>query len=203
MIPSCFLPAVNAIETALRESKVPVIVTVAGRCDSGKTTFAALCAKLFVCNVFHMDDFFLPYELRTQERLATPGGNVDHERARAELFEPLRRGEEITFSRFDCSTGALEEPRTFPATRLTVVEGSYSLHPELAPYSHLKLFLTCEPAEQLRRLALRCPEKVEDFKKRWIPMEETYFKTFAIQERCDLTVDTTALTQEDGQEQGR
>lgn len=198
MMPSCFLPAVTVIETALWETEGGVLVAVDGRCASGKTTFAALCAKHFEdCNVFHMDDFFLPYEMRTPERLATPGGNVDHERARAELFEPLRRGEDVTFSRFDCSTGALEAPQTFPAARLTIVEGSYSLHPELAPYSHLKLFLTCEPAEQLRRLTLRCPEKLADFKTRWIPMEENYFKTFAIQERCHLTVDSTALCKED------
>lgn len=200
MIPPCFLPAVAAIEAALRETDGPVIVAVDGRCASGKTTFAALCAKHFEsCNVFHMDDFFLPYGMRTPERLATPGGNVDHERAKAQLFEPLSRGEGLTFSRFDCSTGALEEPRTFPPARLTIVEGSYSHHPDLAPHSHLKLFLTCDSVEQLRRLSLRCPEKVEDFKKRWIPMEEAYFKAFSIQEHCDLTVDTTDLTKEEHQ----
>lgn len=198
MIPPCYLPAVTAIETALRGPKGPIIVAVDGRCASGKTAFAALCARLFEdCTVFHMDDFFLPYEMRTPERLATPGGNVDHERAKTQLFEALCRVEAVTLSRFDCSTGALEEPRTFPATRLTIVEGSYALHPDLAGYSHLKLFLTCDPQEQLRRLGLRCPEKLEDFKKRWIPMEEAYFRAFSIEQQCDLTVDTTALCKEE------
>lgn len=198
MIPPCFLPAINAIETALRETDGPVIVAVDGRCASGKTTLAALCAGLFEdCNVFHMDDFFLPYEMRTQERLATPGGNVDHERAKTQLFEPLSRGEDVTFSRFDCSTGTLEPSQTVPAARLTIVEGSYSHHPELAGYSNLKLFLTCGNAEQLRRLGMRCPEKVADFQTRWIPMEEAYFKTFHIEEHSDLTVDTTALCKEE------
>ncbi|MDE6108307.1 MAG: uridine kinase, partial [Oscillospiraceae bacterium] len=176
MTPPCFLPAVNAIEKALRETEGPVIVTIDGRCASGKTTLAALCAKHFDCNVFHMDDFFLPYEMRTRSRLATPGGNVDHERAKAQIFEPLSRGEPVTFSRFNCSTGTLEPPTTVPAARLAIVEGSYSHHPQLAGYSNLKFFLTCDSGEQLRRLALRCPEKVEDFKTRWIPMEEAYFK---------------------------
>lgn len=197
MIPPCFLPAVNAIETALRETVGPVLVAIDGRCASGKTTLAALCARLFDCNVFHMDDFFLPYEMRTRERLAAPGGNVDHERAEAELFRPLSRGEDVTFSRFDCATGTPEPPQTVPARRLAIVEGSYSHHPALAGYSALKLFLTCEPTEQLRRLTLRCPEKVEDFKTRWIPMEETYFKAFEIEHHCDLVVDTTALCKEE------
>ena len=41
--------------------------------------------------VFHLDDFFLPFEKRTPQRLSTPGGNVDHERAQRELFLPLSR----------------------------------------------------------------------------------------------------------------
>ena len=197
MTPPCFVPALKAIEAALRQSKVPVTVAVDGRCASGKTTFAALCAQFFEnCNVFHMDDFFLPYEKRTRERLSTPGENVDHERARAELFEPLSRGESVTFSRFDCASGTLEPPRTFPARCLNIVEGSYSHHPALAPYSGVKLFLTCGPAVQLSRLSRRAPEKLTDFRTRWIPMEESYFKAFDIEHQCDLTVDTTALTEE-------
>lgn len=198
MIPPCFLPAIGAIETALQRTGGPVIVAVDGRCASGKTTLATLCAGHFEdCNIFHMDDFFLPYEMRTPQRLATPGGNVDHERARAELFEPLSRGQSVTFSRFDCSTGTLEPPKTVPAAKLTIVEGSYSHHPALAGYSSLKLFLTCEPEEQLRRLAARCPEKLEDFRTRWIPLEEAYFRAFDIEEHSDLTVDTTVLCKED------
>lgn len=195
---SPFAPALKAIDDALREAGGPLLVAVDGRCASGKTSFAALCAQVFPdCNVFHMDDFFLPYEKRTPQRLAAPGGNVDYERAQAELFEPLSRGETVTFSRFDCASRALESPRAFPPRRLNIVEGSYSHHPVLAPYSGLKLFLTCSPAAQLSRLSRRAPEKLADFQTRWIPMEEHYFKAFDIEHRCGLTVDTTALTEEE------
>lgn len=195
---SPFAPALKAIDDALRKADGPVLVAVDGRCASGKTTFAALCDRFFVnCNIFHMDDFFLPYKKRTPERLAAPGGNVDYERAQTELFEPLSRGEAVTFSRFDCASGALEPPQTFLPRRLNIIEGSYSHHPALAPYSGLKLFLTCSAAVQLSRLSRRAPEKLADFQTRWIPMEETYFKTFDIEKQCDLTVDTTTLTEKD------
>lgn len=198
MIHSCFVPALEAIEHALQERSGPLLVAVDGRCASGKTTFAALCAQIFPdCSVFHMDDFFLPYEKRTPERLAAPGGNVDYERAKEALFSPLSRGEEVNFSRFDCSSGALEPPKTFPPRQLSIVEGSYSHHPVLAPYSDLKLFLTCDPDVQLARLSRRAPEKLADFQARWIPLEENYFKAFDIEGRCDLAVDTTALTKEE------
>lgn len=198
MIHPCFTPALTAIESALQKRSGPLLVAIDGRCASGKTTFAALCAKVFPdCTVFHMDDFFLPYEKRTPQRLAAPGGNVDYERAEAQLFAPLSRGENVTFSRFDCASGTLEPPQTFPPRRLSIVEGSYSHHPALAGYSGLKLFLTCDPAVQLFRLACRAPEKLADFQARWIPMEENYFKTFSIENQCDLAVDTTALTKEE------
>lgn len=198
MTPPCFVPALAAIEHALRARSGPLLVAVDGRCAAGKTTFAALCAQAFPdCNVFHLDDFFLPCERRTPERLAAPGGNVDYERAEAQLFVPLSRGETVTFSRFDCASGTLELPRVFPPRRLSIVEGSYSHHPVLAPYSGLKLFLTCSAAAQLARLARRAPEKLADFQAKWIPMEENYFKTFDIEAQCDLAVDTTALTEEE------
>ena len=191
-------PALRAIEKALRESEGPLIVAVDGRCASGKSTFAARCAQLFDCNVFHMDDFFLPPELRTPERLAAPGGNVHYERAASELFGPLRRGEDVDHAAFDCSTFTMGEPIHIPFKRLNIVEGSYALHPALAGYSRLHIFLTCDPEIQLARLGRReSPESLENFKTRWIPMEEAYFEGLSIKTQCDVVVDTSKLpTQE-------
>ena len=193
-----FFPALQAIGRALRETEGPVLVAVDGRCASGKTTFAGLCAQLFEdCNLFHMDDFFLPPELRTEERLAAPGGNVHYERAEAQLFRPLSRGEGVTYAPFDCSTFTLGKAVHVPFKRLNIMEGSYSVHPTLAPYSTVKIFLTCDPKRQLRRLEGRDPALLADFQTRWIPMEEAYFKAFAIEKQCDVTVDTTVLTGEE------
>ena len=190
-----FFPALQAIDCALRETDGPVIVAVDGRCASGKTTFAGLCAQLFEdCNVFHMDDFFLPPDLRTPERLTTPGGNVHYERAESQLFRPLSRGESVTFSPFDCSTFTLGKAVQVPFKRLNIMEGSYSLHPALAPYSTVKIFLTCDRKKQFRRLEARNPELLTDFLTRWIPMEEAYFKAFSIKKGCDVVVDTTVLS---------
>ena len=64
----------NAIQQLLCE-KETVIVAIDGNCTSGKTTLANQLAANYDCNVFHMDDFFLPVDMRTEERLTTPGGN--------------------------------------------------------------------------------------------------------------------------------
>ena len=190
-----YAPALRAIDAALREQEGPVTVAVDGRCAAGKTTFAARCAQLFDdCQVFHMDDFFLPPEMRTPERLSAPGGNVDYERAAEELFSPLSQGEAVAHRAFDCSTNTFGQPEGIPCGRLNIVEGSYSLHPALAGYSQVHIFFTCAPQVQEGRLSHReGPEELERFRERWIPLEEAYFQGLSIQDQCDVTVDTTRL----------
>lgn len=190
----CFTPAVEAVEALISQGTEPIIVAVDGRCASGKSTFGALCQELFPdCNLFHMDDFFLPPKMRTPERLAAPGGNVHYERAAEELFLPLSLGKPALFAPFDCSAMDFGEKSSYPAKRLNLVEGSYSHHPALAGYSALKIFLTCSKEVQRRRLAARCPEKLTDFETRWIPMEEAYFAACQTQQKADLVLNTDTL----------
>lgn len=190
-----YAPALRAIDALLRNTEGPVIVAVDGRCASGKTTFAQKAAELFEdCNVFHMDDFFLPPEKRTPERLATPGGNVDYERAATELFEPLRREEAVAHRRFDCHTMTMGDPQGIPFRRLNLIEGSYALHPQLRDYAALRIFFTCAPQVQLSRLERReSPESLEKFKERWIPMEENYFDSLSVEKQADVVLDTSRL----------
>jgi uridine kinase len=190
-----YAPALRAIDTALRETEGPVIVAVEGRCAAGKTTFAARAAQLFEdCSLFHMDDFFLPPELRTPERLSAPGGNVHYERAAQELFGPLSRGEAVELAAYDCHKGAMKAPVTYPPRRLSIVEGSYALHPALAGYSQVHLFFTCDPQVQHARLERReSAESLQAFEERWVPLEEAYLEGLSIQNQCDVVVDTSRL----------
>ena len=91
------LPLLSALDRRLAE-KSRVIAALEGGSAAGKTTLAALLAKIYPgCNVFHMDDFFLRPEQRTEARLAEPGGNVDYERFLEEVLLPLRRGETVQY----------------------------------------------------------------------------------------------------------
>ena len=165
------------------------IVAIDGRCGSGKTTLAAALQEEFSCAVFHMDDFFLRPWQRTEERLSRPGENVDHQRFLQEILRPTRQGEEVIFRPYICARQALGEPISVPPSRLTVVEGSYACHPELWDYYDLRVFLTVGPVEQMRRIEERGgPEKAEQFRCRWIPLEEKYFAAYAVAERCDLRI---------------
>ena len=74
---------------ALKAEKTPVLVALEGGSASGKSTLGAQLAQAMGATLVHMDDFFLPVELRTPERFAQPGGNVHWERVKAEVLQPL------------------------------------------------------------------------------------------------------------------
>ena len=60
--------------------KKEIVVAVDGCAASGKTTLAKILKERYDCQIIKMDDFFLPLNKRTEERLSTPGGNIDYER---------------------------------------------------------------------------------------------------------------------------
>lgn len=165
-----------------------ITVAIEGPCTSGKTTLAAALAQINDCNVIHMDDFFLRPEQRTPERYAEPGGNVDYERFEKEVLLPLQSGKEFSYRPFDCKTFALAQPVPITPKRLTVIEGSYSLHPYFGKPYDLKILLTVAPELQRERILNRPEFLQEQFFTRWIPMENRYLDTFGIQDQVDLVL---------------
>lgn len=166
------------------------IIAIDGRCASGKTTLAEALGRHYGCNVIHMDHFFLRPEQRTQERLSTPGENVDHERFLEQVLLPLRQGKNLSYRPFNCSRQALSDPVELLPGALTIVEGSYSCHRELWEHYDLRMLLTVNPEEQMRRLIARNGAYAQVFREKWIPLEEAYFREYDLQRRCDLCVHT-------------
>lgn len=170
----------------------PLIIGIDGRCAAGKTTLAAKLQAEIDCAVFHMDDFFLRPEQRTEKRLQAAGENVDHERFLEEVMLPLKSGENpIVYRPYDCKKQALRGEIDLQTAAVNIVEGSYSLHPSLWEFYDLRIFLTVDPEEQMRRIIRRGGrEGAEIFRSRWIPLEEKYFAAFGIASRCDVLMET-------------
>lgn len=173
----------------LQGAPAPLLIALDGRCAAGKTTLANRLAEQYGWGVIHLDDFFLQPAQRTSQRLAEPGGNLDRGRLISEVLLPLTRHRPGVYRVFDCRTmGFAAVPRPLPAAPVVLLEGSYACHPDLRPLCGLHVFLTVDPGEQLRRLTARNPARLQDFRTRWIPMEEQYFRYFHIPETCDLTL---------------
>lgn len=167
----------------------PLVVAVDGRCGAGKSTLAELLRERTGCNVIRADSFFLRPGQRA-ERPSEPFINLDYERLAAEVLEPLVNGEEFSYRAYSCGTESFSEPITVRPSELAVVEGSYSCCPALWEYYGLRIFLTVDPDEQLRRIALRGgAEAAVRFRERWIPLEERYFSELRIAERCCMVME--------------
>lgn len=169
-----------------------VFVVIDGPCTSGKTTLATVLQRRFGGNVLHMDDFFLRPEQRTPERFAEPGGNVDRERFEDEVLAPLAAGKIAQYRPWDCHTGDFAASHNVEPARLTIVEGSYSMHPALRGYYDLMICLTIDSGEQLRRLEARNPRMLQRFIDEWIPLENRYFASTETRTAADMIVDTAA-----------
>ena len=164
-----------------------VLVAIEGGSASGKTTLGELLQSVYACPVFHMDDFFLRPEQRTPERFSEPGGNVDRERFLSEVLLPLRRGDGKRRAVEAAVVDSLPLPQRIKAGTLNIVEGAYSMHPDLAPYYDLSVFLPISAEKQRERILKRnAPAHAKQFFDRWIPFEQRYFDALDVRNRCDL-----------------
>ena len=170
---------------ALLTTHSHVIIAIDGKCGSGKTTLGTRLQKDCGGLLVHMDDFYLQAYQRTKERLSETGGNVDYERFKEEVLDPLLKHQPFLYRPFDCQTmtvtkGEIKEPQN-----LTIIEGSYSLHPYFGDVYDLRLFMTIDETTQIERLLHRVgEEKLKDFKSLWIPKENAYFEYYHIDENA-------------------
>ena len=164
-----------------------LIVAIEGGCGSGKTTLAGNLQQIYDCNVFHMDDFFLQPHQRTKERFEEVGGNVDRERFKEEVLIPLKKRDTIYYRRFDCGTFSILPEVIIEPKKLTIIEGSYCMHPELSEYYDFGVFLDVDKELQKERILKRnSPELAKRFFDVWIPMEDEYHDKMNVRERCIL-----------------
>lgn len=181
---------ISTVERLISE-KPNAIIAIDGPCASGKSTLARLIAEKSDVQVIHMDDFFLPPEMRTAERLSQAGGNVHYERFNNEVVKGIKSGEEFVYGIFSCSNGATAQSAPVSPLKPIVVEGSYALHPEFNLNYDLKIFVEADYETRLERILRRNgADALEVFKSRWIPLEDRYFNEFNIRSKCHIIAKT-------------
>lgn len=177
------LEAINEIY----KHKGQVTIAIDGRCGSGKTTLANKLKEYFDCHIFHMDDFYLQEYQRTKERYNEPGGNVDRERFKKEVLDPLNNQQDVLYRPLDCSSMSISEGTLYPYKPINIIEGSYSCHPDLINTYDLTIFVDIDESLRHKRIEERNgKEALNMFIKKWIPLEEKYFSCFDIQNHCDF-----------------
>lgn len=183
-----FLDLFAAIDKRM-EKGAPCTVAIEGGSATGKSTLARLLSRVYDCNVFHMDDFFLQMHQRTPERFSEPGGNVDYERFLQEVLLPLSDRRSFSYRPFDCSSMSLSDAVHVGPKQLSIIEGAYSMHPALSGFYDFSVFLKIDAHTQSGRILLRNgPEMQQRFLNEWIPLEKRYFEHFRIEDQCDLII---------------
>ena len=191
LVSSRFLRLLPILEKAAEHNGIvrPCVIAIDGRAASGKSTMAQLLSTVLECDVVHMDDFFLPKELRVPERLASPGGNVHYERFIEQVLPCLAKNNEFEYDIFSCHSMDYAGKRTVRCRKFIIVEGSYSCHPKFGDYADIKVFSDVDSSEQIMRILKRNGQQMAKmFAEKWIPMEESYFSTFSMKESCHIQI---------------
>ncbi len=166
------------------------VVAMDGESGAGKSTAASILAEFFSGEVVHMDDFFLPMELRTEDRLSLPGGNVHYERFSEEVLANINQPGKFKYGVYNCSAGEITSTETFSSEGVLIIEGAYSLRPAYGKYYDVSAFITADKKTRLERIRNRNGEaSLKIFEERWIPMEEKYFNAFNIRNTADFIIE--------------
>ena len=190
------LSALPDLISDLSEEMRHYYIAIDGVSGCGKTTFAERLAKALDAPIIHMDDFYLPFAQRTEERTSLPGWNVDYERFTREVARPALDRRPISYGVFDCSTQSIARTETLGDFRYLIVEGCYAMHPEIPDFYDLRITLS-QPRElcEQRILARDGEALLARFRSEWFPLEDAYMEAYMIRELSDIVVS-------DGEETG-
>ena len=171
------------------ESDSPCVISIDGRAASGKTTLADCLKTVLDADVIRMDDFFVPPELRSEERFKKPGENIHHERFAKEVLPFVAIPKPFSYRIFDCGKMDYNGIREIGSKAFRIVEGSYSCHPIFEAYADITVFSDVSADEQAKRIRIRNGEEMlKMFLSRWIPLEEEYFSHYAIADKVCIRV---------------
>ncbi len=185
-----FEPVLLEVDKLLKSDKDNLVIAIDGKCASGKTTLAYYLQSVYESNLFHMDDFFLREEQKTEERVREIGGNVDYERFKAEVIDKVLNKQEVEYKRYNCKDQCIDKSiDIIKHKRLNIIEGSYSQHPYFGDAYDLKIFMDIEDETQIDNIRKRNgEERLKQFINVWIPKENAYFTKFGIREDSEIHV---------------
>lgn len=174
----------DVLQTIKSDQKL--VIAIDGPSGSGKSTFAQSLQETYGCTVFHTDDYFLPKEMKTKERLQLPGANLHYGRMLEEVFNHITEPR-IASHHFNCTTEQLEFRDAVDVSNVIIVEGVYSMHPVFQPFYDIMIFLEVDEDTQNKRILSRSNEfMLNRYLTEWIPLENQYFDAFDIKEHADL-----------------
>ncbi|MCW5254032.1 hypothetical protein IBX28_26675 [Streptomyces sp. SHP 1-2] len=141
------------------------LIGVDGHAGSGKSTFAGrLAAELGGAPVLHLDDL-----ARHDELFDWTG------RMRAEVLDPLGRGEIAHYAPYDWWARRPGPPRALPPAPVILVEGVGAGRRALRPHLARLLWMELAPDRAWARGRARDGAEQQEFWDGWVPAERRHF----------------------------
>ena len=157
-----------------------VVVAVDGRSGSGKTLLGTAVAHALGCPVVHLDAIYPGWDgLRGGVDLLT-----------THVLEPLARGGQPAYPRWDWMRDRPGRTVEVDAGRLLVVEGCGALVPPAAGFAAVRVWLDAPDALRRERALARDGEKYRPHWERWAAQEDAVYATSRPWEGAHLVLTT-------------
>lgn len=186
---SAFQSIAEKIETCSKRGETK-LVAIDGRGGSGKSFLAAKLVALHpTWSILPVDDFPCPpkkYPFHSQGTQT----RIDFERLRDEGLSPLLRGKDARYLRTPWwksqEIGPMQE---VSAGGTVIVEGCYSLLPDLRDYYDLKIWIECDIEHAIEKALLRDGADIRQiWEEVYVPNESAYIRAHTPVKVADLVV---------------
>jgi uridine kinase len=168
------------------------LVGIDGGGGAGKSTFANALKDLdSQITLIHKDDFYLPSNIRPKDEpdIRAIGSDFDWQRLLEQVLKPLSVNEPTRYQRYDWDSDQLAEWHEVPTNQIVIIEGVYSLRPELAEYYNYKIWIETPYDTRLERGIERDGEAAREmWVNNWLVAEDLYKVTCKPFENADLIV---------------
>ena len=173
-----------------RRTGARIIVAIDGAGGAGKSTLARGIEDAFVgcVSIVRCDDFYRPLSGATLSPQEAYDNYFDWRRLRDEALKPLRNGQTVRYQRYDWSTGRLTEWIDVEPREIVLIEGVFSMRPELRPMIDVAIFIETPREERMRRLLAR-PQPDASWIDQWMAAEDWYLENVAPQHHADLVIE--------------
>ena len=180
---------IASIAKEVLEHKNYCFIAIDGALCSGKSSLAADLKKRLDATVISTADFYLPIEKRSEERMSEAGGIFDYERFIEEVCNH-RHEESFLHQPYDQLNLQFGKENTIVKKPIVIVEGTYSLHPQVKDLYDLNIFLKISNELQIARIRECKSDNYKTCINYIVPLEKEYFTNCDIENIADIVIET-------------
>ena len=186
---------INRLRDLMRRvDKNPLLIGVDGQGGSGKSTLAREVVRRLGCSavVVEGDDFYR--EMPDEERVVLTAEQgfeqyFDWRRLRREVLESVARADDVLrYQRYNWDRATMGEWVELPMPGVVIVEGVYTLRPQLRDLVDVKVYVNASKEVRTQRQIDRGQDSNE-WIRRWIAAEDFYVATWEPRAVADLVVE--------------